>query len=216
MYPVKRRFKIARFLSLAIASFSSICLGAGNIDNFCNLTFKNRPRSDASPSSWLDEHVSVVKEERTETKIDYEGVKLTWTTRPNYFEVREHKKGRGEEDDFVFMADTYDNKLGFFVRNRDVETNERSKYLRGKELFDEAMEHFKGKFQIIQGTWISGDNLEAFQKSLSEGKTAEEAAFQTWTGKQAFRHGYTKVHVEMETFSNSSRLKEVKAYFSKP
>lgn len=47
----------------------------------------------------------------------------------------------------------------------------------------------------IRGTWVSGDNLTSFKKALSEGVKAEDAAFSTFTGKMAKKHGFDRVRV---------------------
>lgn len=53
------------------------------------------------------------------------------------------------------------------------------------------LDHFSGRFRAIRRSWSFGDNLDAFNKAIRNGKSATDATFETWTGQQAAEHGYT-------------------------
>ncbi|WP_433064879.1 hypothetical protein [Dactylosporangium sp. CS-033363] len=65
----------------------------------------------------------------------------------------------------------------------------------GRQMFDRVMEHFGGRVEVIRGYWVYGDNLAAFSAAMRDGGTLREAARGTWTGRQAARHGFTRVKV---------------------
>lgn len=66
---------------------------------------------------------------------------------------------------------------------------------RGNVLFKEMIKHFGDTAKGVVGSWTHGDNLSAFNRLTAQGVSLEEAAFQTWTGRQAARNGFTKVEV---------------------
>jgi hypothetical protein len=69
----------------------------------------------------------------------------------------------------------------------------------GRNMFDEAMAAFGSNVRGVRGTWLGvGDmhsNFDAFYQNLREGMSAEEAAVNTFTGRNAVRHGFTEVEV---------------------
>jgi len=68
--------------------------------------------------------------------------------------------------------------------------------VRGKELFELMVRHFGPLVDTVVGFWTKGINLTLFLNQIRDGKTALEAAAETWTGRQASRHGFIPVHVE--------------------
>ncbi|MCB9061802.1 MAG: hypothetical protein H6622_09795 [Halobacteriovoraceae bacterium] len=76
--------------------------------------------------------------------------------------------------------------------------NTRSKTFFAKDQFKYMMQYFKGEVKYIIGFWQSEiliDNLILFENAYKLGKSIEEAALETWTGKQAKKFGYGKVKV---------------------
>ena len=81
----------------------------------------------------------------------------------------------------------------------------------GSTIFDDAISYFGSKIEGIGGTWevnqaySSGisDNLVSYRNALNVGKTANEAAFSTGTGKWALKYGYSKVEFIGEKSINS-------------
>lgn len=68
--------------------------------------------------------------------------------------------------------------------------------LYAKEHFPKIVKHFEGRFDRIMGKWQIGPmatNLNTFNFLTGTKKTPEEAALNTWTGRQAAAQGYTKV-----------------------
>jgi len=69
----------------------------------------------------------------------------------------------------------------------------------GGEMFNEAMAAFGSNVQAVRGTWHGGgdlaDNFDAFKAAIANGLDPEEAAFQTFTGRMAARHGFVNATV---------------------
>jgi hypothetical protein len=69
----------------------------------------------------------------------------------------------------------------------------------GKDMFYGAVERMKNEgiaFDKIRGTWVPGSdsvNAAEYQKNLTNGMSAEDAAKNTWTGRLAADQGFTKV-----------------------
>ena len=86
---------------------------------------------------------------------------------------------------------------------------------RGGQMFNEMMKACGSKVVRIQGYWSGGgkrpDNYIAFRAAISKGVSEEDAAFSTFTGKMAKKHGFTKVKIT----ENSSIYKLVKVEFYK-
>lgn len=70
----------------------------------------------------------------------------------------------------------------------------------GSDVFDHIFKGVKsqgGVINIIQGYWVSGDNLSEFNSLIMKGGlTPEAAASQTFTGQQAAKRGYTKASID--------------------
>lgn len=56
---------------------------------------------------------------------------------------------------------------------------------------------FLGEWHGKNLNYIDGasDNFKSFKEAIKSGKTQEQAAFETWTGKQMKKHGFTKIKV---------------------
>ena len=65
----------------------------------------------------------------------------------------------------------------------------------GREMFDRVMEHFGDRVNGVQGYWVYGDNLAAFNAAVRGGDPLRSAARGTWTGRQAARYGFTRVKI---------------------
>jgi len=87
-------------------------------------------------------------------------------------------------------------ELSITVRTR-LEDGTRSPLLHGTEQFKRILSHFSGQFMGIQGSWSFGDNLAAFNRATAGGMPIEDAARQTWTGRQAAAAGYARVVVRL-------------------
>ncbi len=109
-----------------------------------------------------------------------------------------------------------DGSLDLIFLLKDKE-NIHSKNLRGQEMFANIIEYFgPEKIKKINGFWIKGDNLNAFNTSLKNGLTFEEAAKQTWTGKQAAKYGYTEAIIKYTEKNRDGQYIKVKVQFEKP
>ena len=65
---------------------------------------------------------------------------------------------------------------------------------KGSLFFDAMMEAIGERVQQLEqleGSWIYGSNLEAFNQFTLQGYDKFASAFMTWTGHQAKRYGYT-------------------------
>jgi hypothetical protein len=77
----------------------------------------------------------------------------------------------------------------------------------GSTVFDDAIKYYNIKnstCKSIRGRWEGGnsnyvdgmsDNFKAFKDARLANKIPEQAAFETWTGKQAQKQGFTKANV---------------------
>lgn len=108
---------------------------------------------------------------------------------------------------------------------------QRNSYLRGRDQFKKILNHFEGKFDEILGWWVRfevelatyngtdasevGDNLAEFNQNIRNGFSVEDAAFETWTGRQAKANKFTKVHVTRMSGAPGNYY-DVTAIFSRP
>jgi hypothetical protein len=73
----------------------------------------------------------------------------------------------------------------------------------GEEQFQKAVDHFSKNIRGIFGYWIEGTNHSQFYEGLRKGLSLEEAALNTWTGRQAVRKGFKRVRFEINNFLGS-------------
>ncbi|GGM29568.1 ricin-type beta-trefoil lectin domain protein [Micromonospora yangpuensis] len=80
--------------------------------------------------------------------------------------------------------------------------------VRGQVIFRRMMDSLGSKVQTINGNLVD-ENKASFAAALAGGNTPEQAAWMTWTGKMAQRHGFTKLlHVDQGVSGGSPvRLK---------
>ncbi|MGW6334257.1 MFS transporter [Nocardia rhamnosiphila] len=69
----------------------------------------------------------------------------------------------------------------------------------GRTMFDDLWNAVGGEVTRIGATWRAGtgltDNLDTFNRGITDGLSISEAALATWTGKMAARRGFTEVIV---------------------
>lgn len=119
---------------------------------------------------------------------------------PEYYE-RRLAYGPAAED-MLFAIGYVDPKTrGVRMHFKTKDPKERRvRGFQGSKEFDAILDRFQGRFTHLVGLWqLGSDNLQEFNAALQKTPrpTIEEAALQTWTGKQAVRHGYTQVKVEI-------------------
>jgi hypothetical protein len=67
-------------------------------------------------------------------------------------------------------------------------------YQHGPDLYAQMIEHFGlENINAIEGVWGGGTNFDQFNGNLRRGMGVEEAAANTWSGRQAARYGFTKI-----------------------
>lgn len=101
---------------------------------------------------------------------------------------------------FYFKATLEDRQVNIKAFLVNHEEGYRST-IRGTDAFAEMIEHFgKDNVDVIQGRWFpfSVSNYQSFKEAREKGLSMEEAAFSTWTGRQAAKHGYVYVDVGIE------------------
>jgi hypothetical protein len=109
------------------------------------------------------------------------------------------------------------NELDLYVRSIDDSGN-RSDFLHAGKLFDQAMQHFQAKgveLKAINGRWEYGTNLKIVNELTARGVPLEKAVLETWTAKQAARHGYTEAHVSW-TVGEQGAYQVVRVQFVRP
>lgn len=93
-----------------------------------------------------------------------------------------------------------------------LENGTRSKVLQGAEQFQLILQHFTGRFHAIRGNWVYGDNLRSFNVGVAAGMSLEQAALQTWTGRQATAAGFGRVEI-VEVYDLLGSFSQVKVNF---
>jgi hypothetical protein len=80
---------------------------------------------------------------------------------------------------------------------------------RGSELYTEMMAHFGvEKIDYVEGTWLGGFNSDQFYEGLARGMSLEQAALNTWSGRQAQRFGFNTIEsifFDKETYGPEGR-----------
>lgn len=114
----------------------------------------------------------------------------------------------------LFASGEIDESGGLAIDIRTIALDgSRSPLLHGREQFLNIVNHFKGKFDYINGHWLDGDNLKTFNKLVYEGRAPEDAALETWTGLQAKSIGYGQAVVDAMTGGRPGRYEEVNVRF---
>ncbi|QTE21825.1 hypothetical protein [Polaribacter cellanae] len=78
----------------------------------------------------------------------------------------------------------------------------------GTEMFDDAVKTFGKDIKGIQGLWLGGDNLGAFNKAIKSGSSIQNAIFSTPTGKWAKKNGFNTVEWGANSVFNSDNTAE--------
>ena len=75
----------------------------------------------------------------------------------------------------------------------ETEINGTRGTLRGSVLYELMMQQLGSKVKKIRGLWVSGSNLNEVNRLTKLGLLLEKAVFLTWSGKRAYRLGYTEI-----------------------
>ncbi|HAA69909.1 MAG TPA: hypothetical protein DCE55_12280 [Planctomycetaceae bacterium] len=86
--------------------------------------------------------------------------------------------------------------------------------LRGVDEFRNIIEAGGSRVNRIKGSWSYGDNLDSFNRSVSNGVSPEDAARNTWTGQQAGRSGFGNVD-QIRTQGEPGAYEKVEVWFSR-
>jgi hypothetical protein len=130
---------------------------------------------------------------------------------PDYYRVRDPAHPR-----FAVSASVENGELQFVMRTR-IQGGPRSALLRGHEQFQRVLAHFRGSFRAIRGSWSYGDNLAEFNRLTGRGVSPQEAATQTWTGRQAGQAGYTRAVINPRgTEGTPGNYTKVSVTFERP
>ena len=97
----------------------------------------------------------------------------------------------------------------------ELESGERSTVLRGPDELRKILAHFVPRYQSVRVCWSCGENLKAFNRATAVGAAADEAALQTWTGRQLALAGYSNVSIQ-SLEGSTGRFTTVTVCFSKP
>lgn len=112
-----------------------------------------------------------------------EGYRLVVTTLDSLF-ITDH-----DDEALQLYAELSEGEIWFSVNCIDKDGLRRT--VRGSVLYDLMMSHFGSLVFAVAGFWTVGENRRVFVESLANGKLPGEAAFLTWSGRQACRHGFT-------------------------
>jgi hypothetical protein len=97
-----------------------------------------------------------------------------------------------------------------------LEDGTRNPDLRGQDQFNKILDHFgRDNVDAIKGNWQYDTNLNGFNDGIAQGMTPEQAAANTWTGKQAAAAGFTNVEIEQGHMNPDGTYSQVKARFTR-
>jgi hypothetical protein len=142
------------------------------------------PVQAASP---LEMHCQMVFSKRSSKTRILPGVLVASRMNKKKFKIFDIK------NDFYFVGE---------LENRTLELNlllveQRLKIrsgLQGERLYKEMMEYFGVEnIDVIIGRWAQGTNFDSYFRARQQGLSHEEAALQTWAGRQAARFGFKRV-----------------------
>lgn len=67
-------------------------------------------------------------------------------------------------------------------------------HMHGSYLYSQMIQHFGlERIKAIRDVWGGGTNFTQLYTNLRNGMSPEDAAFQTWSGRQAALYGFTKI-----------------------
>ncbi|NVM57282.1 MAG: RHS repeat-associated core domain-containing protein, partial [Desulfobacterales bacterium] len=129
----------------------------------------------------------------------------------------EHSHGRYLVSDsanarFQAIGTIEDDLIEITIRSK-LEDGTRSAVIRGSEQFKQVVDFFP-QAKGIKANWQYGDNLLEFNKLTKAGLSPTEAAAKTWTGKQATKHGFTKI-ADIELTGTPGDYTDVKVIFKR-
>ena len=105
------------------------------------------------------------------------------------------------EQNFAFMAVYNSQSKSIEIRTMLVDwAHGQRSAIKGSEAYKDMMEHFSDKdVRVIRGNWSQSDNSIAYINNVrNSGMDPEQAALNTWSGKQAAAHGYGHARVIFE------------------
>jgi len=107
---------------------------------------------------------------------------------PTSFELRNKKKAQN----FIIGELVGGGELEFWIENRPQDQTG----CPGWWMFNQLMEHFRGRVTLLTGYWIRGDNLDEVNRLTTAGTmTLEDAAKLTKTGGYARSWGFATVEI---------------------
>ncbi len=72
-----------------------------------------------------------------------------------------------------------------------------SEILRARDYTQDVLDNWP-QIHTIKSKWYDGTNLQMYEDAIRAGKSPEEAAMQTWTGRLVLHNGFTRVQVQDE------------------
>ncbi len=82
-------------------------------------------------------------------------------------------------------------ELDFLLVDQDLKVRSG---LQEERLYKEMMEYFGVEnIDVIIVRWVQGTNFDSYHRAIQKGLSQEEAALQTWVGRQATRFGFNLV-----------------------
>ena len=83
-------------------------------------------------------------------------------------------------------------------------------HMHGGDLYAQMIQHFGVQnITAIRDVWSGGTNFSQFHSNLKSRMTIEEAALNTWSGRQAARYGFTKIESFSFTDSEPSEFGDI-------
>ena len=113
--------------------------------------------------------------------------------------VRQVREDTDQNFSFLALYNKQSKSIEIRTMLVDLAGGERSA-IKGHEAYKEMMEHFSDQnVRVVRGNWSQSDNSRVYLDNVRiKNMTPEEAALNTWSGKQAVAHGYTHAKVVFE------------------
>lgn len=149
-----------------------------------SILLSTSPLYAASP---LEMHCQMVFTKRTSKNRVLSGILVMSKVNRNIFKLFDIK------NDFYFVGELENRSLELNISLVDQRLKVRSG-LQGERLYKEMMDYFGVEnIDVIVGRWDQGTNFESYSRAKKQGFSYEEAALQTWSGRQAVRFGFKRV-----------------------
>lgn len=120
-----------------------------------------------------------------------------------------------KNEKYYAVGHLYEGELALDFRTKGF--GERSANLKGTEQFHRLMDYFKNDhIEVIKGNWNTGEletNLKLADQALKAGKSPQDAALSTITGRWVQLYDFKKVEIQHMQFDDAGNLTSMRVKF---